>query len=350
MFNCLEGCYRIAPFWKFGKQIKQYTGRTNNNWSLENAVSHSLAEGTATRNTLFLAINSYCQSTPNSNKHANQTHGSSRCELGLVLLLLLNPIFWESNTLSASVSPTVPRRVCHKFIKSMSKKFSWCRRWTTQSKTTKRLQFYHFAIAMANVSSIYLKTFFFANSKRRNGLSWCRIAFAKASYYGTCQIQHKERWETQNLSKQSCLNLAHDPKDGQLPSTNITCFQSRCQVFVRQIPSVHVRSMLGPAIRIPIGEICNGRFVWSWSHVHDIPHLEIVVWSTENGSTWSTVPHFAMVHSSKNEYACYEMLWKLLCAGEMWMEWGWWDQYPPKRMRSLHIVDSKYLWEINIMI
>lgn len=165
MFNCLEGCYRIAPFWKFGKQIKQYTGRTNNNWSLENAVSHSLAEGTATRNTLFLAINSYCQSTPNSNKHANQTHGSSRCELGLVLLLLLNPIFWESNTLSASVSPTVPRRVCHKFIKSMSKKFSWCRRWTTQSKTTKRLQFYHFAIAMANVSSIYLKTFFLQIAK-----------------------------------------------------------------------------------------------------------------------------------------------------------------------------------------
>ena len=280
MFNCLEGCYRIAFFWKFGKQIKQYTGRTNNNWSLENAVSHSLAEGTATRNTLFLAINSYCQATPNSNKHANQTHGSSRCELGLVLLLLLNPIFWESNTLSASVSPTVPRRVCHKFIKSMSKKISWCRRWTTQSKTTKRLQFYHFAIAMANVSSISLKTFFFANSKSPP----FALCFTTTQWFVLMSDRLRQSvllWHMSNSTQRAMANTKSQqtvlfefgtwPKGRTTPSTNITCFQSRCQLFVRQIPSVHVRSMLGPAIRIPIGEICNGRFVWSWSHVHDIP-------------------------------------------------------------------------------
>ena len=202
----------------------------------------------------------------------------------------------------------------------------------------------HFFLQIAKVRRLHFV------SQQRNGLSWCRIAFAKASYYGTCQIQHKERWQTQNLSKQSCLNLAHDPKDGQLhPQTlHVSNRDANC-LWDKFLLSMSVQCWDLPFV-FQLVKFVTGVLSGLDPMCMISPHLEIVVWSTENGSTWSTVPHFAMVHSSKNEYACYEMLWKLLCAGEMWMEWGWWDQYPPKRMRSLHIVDSKYLWEINIII
>ena len=316
-----------------------YTG-TNNNWSLERAT-HSLAEVTATRYPLFVPSIHSVKHRIQTNTHTTETHSSNWCAIGLVLPFLLNSIFWESNTLSASVSPIMPGRVCHRFIKSMSK----CQLMSTLNNSVQN----HKAMAILQFCRrngkwvLHLSVFLLQMNGPKSAVlnlfhnnQWFVLMsdrLRQSVLLRTFRIRHKNHeWlQTQKFRQTVLLELGTWPKGRTTPSTNITCFQSRCPQFVRQYLSVDVRSMLGSAISIPPKEICCAHFVWSWSHLHDDPKFQIVVWSTENGSTWSTIPLLAMVHSWKNDYACHEMLRIFMCAQDMWMEWGWWDQYPPNK-------------------